>query len=636
MLIKKLIIGVIVLLAVLAAALGYFRSRPDLDLAGAAAVRTDAPTYASQQIAKAKAGPIDRLLGHVVAPGTLAEAHKDIGSCFACHSAFKSEKETGCADCHLNEQLLGSDRPNAAVTHEQVLGKATCTACHTDHRGPDAKITLPFEHTVLPPPTLASCASCHASNKAVHMALSLDDFADSSDVGANKARLINRVLHQNHAQGFAGASCSECHSTQKWTPASFVHTRVIGKPATGSTGRPAQGISCSECHLSETQTHVAQGKYSENCQACHSVAAWKPTVFSHTRKASAAPAPPEPAPATRLTVPAAHPPGGPAGCTACHAREVPPHGNQYGSTCGSCHNTTQWSGATRDPLSVTAVEGVASCAACHLDKMKTHLDEPAFGANCSLCHSMTTWKAVRMDHSLTKGMACTKCHADPETPSHPKAAAVGITCSACHTTNAWRPAAFDHSGLTDRSAAACTACHVEKTNGVHQGGRAFNADCTLCHNPQNPAGTAFSHKGASARTSCSACHARDIPVSPNHKPFVATCAVCHSTTSWRPAQFQHKGVVGFETKACLSCHAAEYRYHDTSFLNQAGRTCEQCHDTNRWRPANFNHDAAVNSRSLTCLSCHRMPNNWLHVNASPKGCLSCHNLQGWSTFAHGG
>lgn len=603
------------------------------------AVPPEEISYARQQVADAQAGPLDRLLGRLLAPGPLAKPHEEIGSCFACHNAFTAVKDTGCAACHRSEDLLASDRPNAP-THTAVLGTVGCAACHTDHKGSEASVTRTFAHNVLPPKILSACASCHAATEPVHWALAVEEqlFENGTVEVTGTVSSGRLALHENHARGFAGVSCSECHTTDRWSPDIFVHPIQSTRKALSATGSGSGSKSCTECHVSETQVHKDQRKYSSSCQDCHATNSWKPTAFSHAKGFGTLPKSAPAQPDVHAASSALNAPGGITGCTKCHAREEPVHGPAFGNACGACHSTKQWSGAAAGPLAMATVQGDVTCANCHLEKAKVHVNEPAFGPNCAQCHSVAGWNVITLDHSLVAGQSCTKCHAPPKETGHPDAAPLGITCAVCHTTESWKPATFNHYTLTNSAQQTCLQCHADKADGKHKSGQVLNATCTLCHSTQNIQSSVFDHDTAAANTTCLACHTRDIPRSPDHTKFAGQCALCHSTKVWRPVNFKHEAVIGFGTQTCLSCHTADYRNHDRTWFNaQTGRSCEQCHDTNRWRPANFNHDAAVASPTKTCLTCHRVPaNSWLHRNVAPKGCLACHTLQSWSAIKHGG
>ena len=275
-------------------------------------------------------------------------------------------------------------------------------------------------------------------------------------------------------------------------------------------------------------------------------------------------------------------------------------------TCLSCHNTTQWEGATFDhgqtsfPLTGAHVD--AACLSCHGDGVYDGL-----GAECVDCH--------RTDFDGTTD------------PNHQQAG-FPLTCQNCHNTARWEGATFDHGQtsfpLTGAHVdAACLSCHGD---GVYDG---LGAECVDCHR------TDF-----------------DGTTDPNHQQagFPLTCQNCHNTARWEGATFDH-GQTSFPLTGahvdapCLSCHANgiydglrsdcaychQSDYNGTTDPNhqQAGfpLTCQNCHNTSQWDGATFNHDAQYfpiysgthRNRWDECSDCHYNPNSYADFS-----CIICH------------
>ncbi|CAI4033912.1 MULTIHEME_CYTC domain-containing protein [Nitrospira tepida] len=101
------------------------------------------------------------------APGDLSRAHVDVGSCLHCHQPFKGAVSRNCVACHGETQFFRTASPEVATAHAEVLRrKGTCLACHTEHRGVLAPITIgalhnPHGEFIFRATGARTCGVCH-------------------------------------------------------------------------------------------------------------------------------------------------------------------------------------------------------------------------------------------------------------------------------------------------------------------------------------------------------------------------------------------------------------------------------------------------------------------------------------------
>ena len=169
-------------------------------------------------------------------PGTLREGHlAQKNDCFSCHTLFAGAPAVKCSSCHrpgeiglrlANGETLSKAKPMAQKIHQAAFPE--CAPCHTEHGGrlrPDA--TRRFSHELLPAAIGAGCAACHA---------------------------VQRPADALHAA--ASSSCSQCHSTKGWKPATWDHDRSFRF----DRKHPAR---CADCH----QPGTSLKEYT--CTGCH-------------------------------------------------------------------------------------------------------------------------------------------------------------------------------------------------------------------------------------------------------------------------------------------------------------------------------------------------------------------------------
>jgi hypothetical protein len=286
-----------------------------------------------------------------------------------------------CENCHKNHVLAGTPMDCQSChldqdPHGDVFG-TDCAACHTtngwgevtyDHA--QTGFVLNGAHATL------TCKQCHGSTPASQM---------SSSCGACHAK------DDKHG-GSLGMNCGACHSTTAWKPSTFNHA-LSNFPLTGAHA----SVACASCHKNgqfagtstscyscHAQDDNHGGRFGKDCGACHSTSTWKGATFDHSLSGFA--------------------------LTGAHASVA----------CSSCHQNGQFSGTS------------SACASCH--------GEPAyhrgvFGTNCGSCHSTSNWSATyngshpRIDERDGRNHHGASCH-DCHTQSLGSA-----TCTKCHDSN---------------------------------------------------------------------------------------------------------------------------------------------------------------------------------------------------------
>jgi hypothetical protein len=468
--------------------------------------------------------------------------------CYSCHqSTFQqttapnhvaSGFPTQCEQCHTINTWLGATFDHLKYTGFALTGMhATldCVACHVGgkYKG-----------------TPATCVGCH-----------LLDF--------------QKTNNPNHVALGLPQTCQECHTTSAWQPASFNHN-AVGFPLTGGHANlqcdqchtngnfNLTSTACVSCHLKDYQgttnpNHSAAG-IPQQCDICHTTAAWMPATFDHSKTAF-------PLTGAHVTVP-----------------------------CGQCHVNGNYN------LTTTA------CVLCHLKDFQgtnnpNHVSA-GFPQQCEVCHNTTSWLTATFNHSTTgfpltgahttlqcsqchtngnyglTNTACVACHlADFQGTTNPNHASVGFPqqCDVCHSTTAWMPATFNHNNTSfpltgAHTTVACASCHVN------------NNYTTLL-------------------TDCYGCHQVDYSgtTNPNHVTagFPTTCATCHTTTSWLGATFNHTWFNtnhGNANGVCSVCHTNP---NDYSVFQ-----CTNCHTKTRTDGEHQGIGGYVYN-SVNCYTCHK-------------------------------
>jgi len=353
----------------------------------------------------------------------LLAAHARV-DCEACHGGQApnqfSSTPTDCYSCHRADYAAATSPPHQGFPRD-------CEQCHSsfmeDWRAPG------FRHPDRFPLTGAhaglSCEQCHAGGYT----------GASADCYSCHRADYQAARDPNHVAGRLPTTCQVCHSTSSWQPASFDHA-LTGFPlegahravaceqchSSGYQGTPADCVSChrADYDAARDPNHRSAG-FPTTCQTCHTMTAWRPASFDHSR--------------TRFPLTGAHASepcsschqsgytGTPTQCYACHADDYratrdPNHAAAgFPTTCESCHNTRSWDDANFDhdglyfPIYSGAHRGRwTSCSNCHVSPSNYRQFE------CILCHEHNRQDTDDHHRGVSnyryESQACFTCHPD--------------------------------------------------------------------------------------------------------------------------------------------------------------------------------------------------------------------------------
>ena len=195
----------------------------------------------------------------MVGPGKLIPGHRQLETdCFACHQPFAGAASSRCVSCHRPEQIgrlttTGRPivKPLAATPFHQKLVSQDCVACHSDHAGVKRfRQQGRFDHALLDKDARAQCQSCHKP----------------------PADTLHRKVSGN---------CSQCHSQDRWVPATFDHDKWFTldrdhdtRCVTCHVRNDYSRYTCYGCHehslASIRREHIEEGidKF-DDCVECH-------------------------------------------------------------------------------------------------------------------------------------------------------------------------------------------------------------------------------------------------------------------------------------------------------------------------------------------------------------------------------
>ena len=515
----------------------------------------------------------------------LEGSHRTV-ACKLCHKSdqrllAKVPTEVKTTQARRGRQLLISEArirmPDVVTLQDGKPKSADCDICHDDpHLGQFQKETEPPD----PRAGKKACADCHTTAAFKQLKFNHDN-----------SRFPRTGKHKD-------ATCRSCH---------------VPPPAKGDDPVvvPLRTLpfACSSCH---NDAHVGQFTTSANkppqeCSACHSTDAFKPSVFDHDKQ-------------TSFALIGKH---GEAKCEQCHpgadakgtkiARYRP-----MPAACISCHED-QHNGAYEKYAPIEPGVGgvVLASNATPTPTPTPTATAPAGKTRCDVCHSPTGWVPAKFAHEQTGytltgkhlTVRCGTCHgSDPEKPIPMTCAGChvdvhqqqfGQMCSSCHSTDTFVAPGFavDAHRLTNfpltgrHGIMPCDECHLEKRE------RSF----------------------ARAPVECGACHQGDIAaastVTSDHRqpPFsVGSCRDCHVGSTFFPALFpQHDQCFPITTGAhanvqCVQCHNNVAGTRFTGACTGVPVRCAECHQ----KDVEDNRHQAVSGydfQSERCAVCHHTP-----------------------------
>ena len=205
----------------------------------------------------------------MVSPGPLLPAHAQLTTdCFACHAPLRGASAERCVSCHAVADIGVRSTTGVALVrtglaartpfHQQLVAQ-NCVACHSEHQGSriSQATRMTFSHALLQPATQAHCATCHTAPAT--------------------------ALHRGLTTG-----CAQCHSTVRWTPATFDHAQLFvldrdhsAPCATCHVNNDTSRYTCYGCHEHQpdriSARHRREGiRDFQNCVSCHRSAHGEP------------------------------------------------------------------------------------------------------------------------------------------------------------------------------------------------------------------------------------------------------------------------------------------------------------------------------------------------------------------------
>ncbi|MFI5253007.1 MAG: hypothetical protein ACHQQQ_11320 [Bacteroidota bacterium] len=419
---------------------------------------------------------------------------------------------TACLSCHVNSnyQLVyancyqcHSGNFTSATNPDHVAGNfpQDCSQCHTT----TAWTPATFDHNTTHFPLTGfhltmACQTCHTNGNYQLVYANCYQCHSANFTGA---------LNPNHVAGNFSQTCTMCHNTTAWNPATFDHN-TTHFPLTGyhltmacqtcHTNGNYQLVytNCYQCHSADftgalNPNHVT-GNFSQDCTTCHTTTAWSPATFDHST--------------THFPLTGAHPAVACISCHTngnyqlvytscyqCHSADFtgalnPNHvAGNFSQTCTTCHNTTAWSPATFDHstthFQLTGAHSTGTCQSCHIngnyqlvytDCYQCHSTDYAgaaspphasgsFPHNCATCHTTTVWTTLSYNHDtqyfkinsgthLGRWTLCADCHTVVSDYSQ-------FTCIQCHAHNSQANVTSNHSGVNGftYTPTSCYSCH---------------------------------------------------------------------------------------------------------------------------------------------------------------------------------
>lgn len=526
-------------------------------------------------------------LESVLMPGKVIQGHaKAEGECANCHVRFEREGQNRlCRDCHKD---VGQDMVQKQGYHGRIREQA-CRACHTEHKGREARIVVldekQFDHTLTDYPlkgkhTETECIKCHRLGSKYRS-------AQSACIACHKK--------DDEHKGRLGAKCADCHAELDWKEARFDHDTTDFKLEDKHAKAKCKDchkdnvfkdtpMACVSCHRKDDKH---KGRFGEKCQTCHNARTWDVMLFDHDadtkyrlrgkhRQTQCGACHTGTLYRDRLQT----------ACASCHKKDDK-HKNTLGEKCGDCHVERDWKEArfdhdrSRFPLrgkhhdiecktchKTQVFRGTPmSCFACH---QKDDKHKGSLGEKCGDCHGERDWKENRFDHGKTRFALLGK-HRD-------------VRCDDCHKERKYK-----------NTPVACLACH--KKDDVHKG--QLGEKCEQCHSAQDWTRTTFNH----GRTR--------FPLLGGH--MLVECKKCHTTAQYKDAKTE-----------CLACHEKEDVHK-----RRLGVQCETCHNARSWALWDYNHNTRTRfrleggHRGLDCYSCHKKPVAGKAVLSM--ACVSCHD-----------
>jgi hypothetical protein len=533
-------------------------------------------------------------------------SHAVAGSCYSsgCHGTDVSVTHTtgqnppGCTVCHPNS------------VHTTTLHSATtdCGACHSD-----ISTIHDFTHRNATGTQSAACVACHGTDlPSVHASLGCVCHFDSS-LAATMAPLV----------AANAAQCTDCH-----TSIDHISVHVVnqtGGPCVACHpggnlidihGSRDSTATCALCHSSPNPTvELAIASGVTTCTVCHGadLGVIHPTLdASHDVDQS-----------TETTIDSANDT-----CATCHAGSnlITIHVNNYGLTCGTCHEDTS------TVVGMAIALGETSCSSCHPGSSisaihgpiaTSHAVNPA--TTCLRCHAGDNLLNVHISADTT--LTCDTCHSPDASANVTAAIASGETsCSACHNfIDHVAVHTVDPSGepQVDQHGGTCAECHSATDLVDVHGSPDSTATCAICHSPD--ASATVQTAIASGQKNCSACH--DATVHAAIHAADQTGDTCNNTGCHPGSNLLDIHINPGTTLTCTTCHSPDASANVTAAIASGETSCSACHN---FTDHNALHDVSHRTDGCSGTGCHPGSNLLdIHIYSvaygmTPLSCPTCH------------
>lgn len=162
--------------------------------------------------------------GAAASPGPLSSAHAFLGAqCESCHTPDHGIRAASCITCHAPDAaVLGKQSTAFHATIEE------CRGCHIEHQGLNLR-PIRMDHAVL---TAVGVRAAHAGTipgQAATDGLTALRHVLAGATGhgpATDAATLDCVSchgFRDRHQGWFGTQCADCHATETWKIAGYLH-----------------------------------------------------------------------------------------------------------------------------------------------------------------------------------------------------------------------------------------------------------------------------------------------------------------------------------------------------------------------------------------------------------------------------
>lgn len=450
--------------------------------------------------------PIAQYDAYALVENNCRGCHNDaLGKTADRHHGLIDSQGKQCLDCH--QMVTAADGKLMPVVVRD------CIACHGDliHQG---------RHHQLIDEQGKPCLDCHQ--------MVADSNGTYTPVVVRDCSACHATMNPktNHDNATVNADCAQCHNLG-----------VVNEHL-------SRASNCYTCHSSPNGTVQqvilsAKGGAVVTCTSCH-------VGFDHIQQHDMVATPVD--------------------CKTCHAKQVVYEHTDRGSTCGTCHQSTN--AAVLKTITDGRAGITVSCANCHGAVNHIQQHDMAFASPaCAQCHT----KSV-LDEHLTRTSTCATCHSSSNSMVQDAItkgrSGQAVYCVDCHGQVTHQNA---HDGKVVTPYSDCNSCHMPNLVDLHaQGG----FQCAACHASSNTAVNAAVQKGLGGQiVKCADCH-NAIGGFGNHAGqhdkitlsdatgFIAAheevsvhCFACHTNTSAGYQKAINDGMAGIPQN-CGSCHAA--------------------------------------------------------------------------------